>query len=105
MLVFGTWPEAIKLCPVIIKLREYPDNHPIVIATAQHREMLDQVLDLFGIQPDIDLDLMKPDQSLFHITGKAIEGFETVLKKNTPGFHPGPGRYNHILYWGSCRVL
>ena len=83
MIVFGTRPEAIKLCPVIVTLREN-HFHPIVVATAQHREMLDQVLTLFNIQPDIDLNLMKPDQSLFHITGKAIEGFETVLKDNTP---------------------
>jgi UDP-N-acetylglucosamine 2-epimerase (non-hydrolysing) len=84
MVIFGTRPEAIKLAPVIVALRKYPDIHPLVVATAQHREMLDQVLDVFNIQPDVDLDLMKPDQSLFHITGKAIQALESVMKANTP---------------------
>ena len=84
MVVLGTRPEAIKLAPVIIELRNRPQTTPIVVATAQHREMLDQVLRLFRITPDFDLDLMVPDQTLFHVTGKAIRGFEKVLKQTNP---------------------
>ena len=84
MVVLGTRPEAIKLAPVILELRQCLETTPIVVATAQHREMLDQVLSLFGIQPDYDLNLMVPDQTLFHVTGKAIKGFEKVLKETTP---------------------
>jgi UDP-N-acetylglucosamine 2-epimerase (non-hydrolysing) len=86
MVILGTRPEAIKLSPIVVALKESAEFNPFVVTTAQHREMLDQVLDLFDIKPDIDFNLMKPDQSLFHITSKAIEGFETVLKENTPDF-------------------
>ena len=84
MVVLGTRPEAIKLAPVILELQKRSETKPIVVATAQHREMLDQVLRLFDIQPDFDLNLMVPDQTLFHVTGKAIKGFEKVLKNMAP---------------------
>jgi UDP-N-acetylglucosamine 2-epimerase (non-hydrolysing) len=86
MVILGTRPEAIKLAPVILELEKHPDTKSIVVATAQHREMLDQVLDLFNIQPDFDLNLMIPNQTLFHVTGKAIHGFEKVLKETMPDF-------------------
>lgn len=84
MVILGTRPEAIKLAPVILELQKRPETVPIVVATAQHREMLDQVLDLFEICPDFDLNLMVPDQTLFHVTGKAINSFEKVLKETIP---------------------
>jgi len=84
MVVLGTRPEAIKLAPVILELRKRPQTTPVVVATAQHRDMLDQVLRLFHIDPDVDLNLMVPDQTLYHITGKAIRGFEKVFKEARP---------------------
>lgn len=82
MLVFGTRPEAIKMAPVIHKLQEC--NHTfktLVCVTAQHREMLDQVLDLFEIEPDYDLGIMKENQSLFDITVEVLRKLENILKK------------------------
>ena len=65
MTVFGTRPEAIKMCPLVLEMRKYPEYiQPIVAVTAQHREMLDQVLDLFGIVPDYDLNIMTSGQTL-----------------------------------------
>jgi len=67
--VFGTRPEAIKMAPVIKELRKHPDQiHDRVCVTAQHRQMLDQVLDLFEIKPDYDLDIMRANQSLGYVT-------------------------------------
>lgn len=84
MIVVGTRPEAIKLSPVILEFQKRSSWKTFVVATAQHRQMLDQVLTIFGIQPDIDLNLMEPDQTLFDITGKAIHAFESVLEKIRP---------------------
>ena len=65
MLVFGTRPEAIKMCPLVLEMRKYPESIETVVAvTAQHREMLDQVLQLFGITPDYDLNIMTGGQTL-----------------------------------------
>ncbi|MFO7891786.1 MAG: UDP-N-acetylglucosamine 2-epimerase (non-hydrolyzing) [bacterium] len=86
LVILGTRPEAIKLAPVILELRKNPHTEPVVVATAQHREMLDQVLALFDITPDYDLDLMIPNQTLFHVTGKAIQGFENIMKTVQPDF-------------------
>ena len=84
MAVFGTRPEAIKMCPLVLELKKYDNIEPIVCVTAQHREMLDQVLDVFGIKPDYDLDIMKTRQSLAGITTRVLEGMEDVLKKEKP---------------------
>jgi UDP-N-acetylglucosamine 2-epimerase (non-hydrolysing) len=85
LIVFGTRPEAIKMAPVIKELHKYPDNFKtLVCVTAQHREMLDQVLDLFDIVPDYDLDIMKPGQDLFDITCNVLQGLKNVLKKEKP---------------------
>ena len=84
MAVFGTRPEAIKMCPLVLELKKYENIEPIVCVTAQHREMLDQVLDVFGIKPDYDLDIMKTRQSLAGITTRVLEGMEDVLKKDKP---------------------
>ncbi|HPP06995.1 MAG TPA: UDP-N-acetylglucosamine 2-epimerase (non-hydrolyzing) [Syntrophorhabdaceae bacterium] len=82
--VFGTRPEAIKLAPILLELKKYPEIDSRICVTAQHREMLDQVLELFGIKPDIDLDLMKPNQSLGEVTAGVVREMETVLDEEKP---------------------
>ncbi len=84
MVVMGTRPEAIKLAPVILELKKKSSWKTFVVATAQHREMLDQVLTIFQIHPDADLNLMTPNQTLFDITGKAVKAFEAVMEKIKP---------------------
>ena len=82
--VFGTRPEAIKMAPLIRALAADPQIDSRVCVTAQHREMLDQVLNLFGIQPDHDLDIMRPGQDLSHITRAILAGMGTVLDQEKP---------------------
>ena len=84
MTVFGTRPEAIKMAPVVLELNKHAEIEPIVTVTAQHREMLDQVLRLFKITPDYDLDIMSTSQTLFDITNKALVGLDKVLKEVKP---------------------
>ena len=85
MLVFGTRPEAIKMAPLIKELQKYPDKfETIVCVTGQHRQMLDQVLQLFGIVPDYDLDIMKPGQDLYDITSRILIGMRDVFKLIVP---------------------
>lgn len=79
--VFGTRPEAIKMAPVVLALRDDPGFEPVVMVTAQHRELLDQVLDLFNIVPDHDLDIMEHGQSLTQITCRALEGIGAILER------------------------
>ncbi|MEW5899502.1 MAG: UDP-N-acetylglucosamine 2-epimerase (non-hydrolyzing), partial [Bacillota bacterium] len=83
--VFGTRPEAIKMAPLVKELKRCSRHINCVVAvTAQHREMLDQVLRLFGIHPDYDLNIMRPEQSLFEITGRALAGLEEVIGRERP---------------------
>ena len=82
--VFGTRPEAIKMCPLVLELKKYENITPVVCVTAQHREMLDQVLEIFDVKPDYDLDIMKTRQSLAGITTRVLEGMENVLKEEKP---------------------
>lgn len=85
MTVFGTRPEAIKMAPVVLELNKYPEYiTPVVAVTAQHREMLDQVLNLFDIKPDHDLNIMAQGQTLFDITTKAMQGLNSVLTEEKP---------------------
>ena len=85
MVIAGTRPEAIKMAPVIHKLKEYHKNfNTIVVATAQHRQMLDQAFAPFKIKPDIDMDLMRDNQSLHALTCRVLEGMETILRKLKP---------------------
>jgi len=85
LFVFGTRPEAIKLCPLIKRLRSQPDDFEVrVSVTAQHRDMLDPVLEAFGVRPDFDLDLMRPDQTLCGLTARILAGVETVLSSERP---------------------
>ncbi len=84
MTVFGTRPEAVKMAPLAIEMEKNPQIESVVCVTAQHREMLDQVLELFGIKPDYDLDIMKQRQSLLGITTRVLEGLDGVIKEAKP---------------------
>lgn len=84
MTVFGTRPEAVKMCPLVNELKKYDEIESEVCVTAQHRQMLDQVLRLFDITPEYDLDIMKQRQTLTGITVRALEGLETVLDESKP---------------------
>ena len=85
LLVFGTRPEAIKMAPLVKKLQEMPEEfQTMVCVTGQHREMLDQVLRLFDITPDYDLNIMKPNQDLYDITSRILLGMRDVLKEVQP---------------------
>ena len=84
MAVFGTRPEAIKMAPLVKALKADPDFNCILCVTAQHRAMLDQVLELFDLTPDYDLNIMKPEQTLSMITASVLTGMEEVLKKENP---------------------
>lgn len=84
MTVFGTRPEAIKMAPLALELKKYDNIESIVCVTAQHRQMLDQVLEIFGITPDYDLDIMKTRQSLIGITQQEFWKVLTkLLKRNS----------------------
>ncbi len=82
--VFGTRPEAIKMAPLVLGLRETPGVVSKVCVTAQHRQMLDQVLDLFKISPDYDLNIMQSGQDLFDVTARSLLGMRDILKKERP---------------------
>ena len=85
MLVFGTRPEAIKMAPLVKKFQEYPEQfETIVCVTGQHREMLDQVLTIFDIKPDYDLNIMKQGQDLYDVTARVLTGMRDVLKEAQP---------------------
>lgn len=84
MTIFGTRPEAIKMAPVVKALDKDPDLDSLVVVTAQHREMLDQVLDIFEIEPAYDLDIMKERQSLSGVLSRALLGLEEIMKKEKP---------------------
>lgn len=84
MLVFGTRPEAIKMCPLVNELKTRKSIETIVCVTGQHRQMLDQVLDTFNVKPDYDLSIMKEKQSLFDITANILNAIKEVLEKEMP---------------------
>ncbi|WP_067730217.1 non-hydrolyzing UDP-N-acetylglucosamine 2-epimerase [Oceanobacillus damuensis] len=85
MTIFGTRPEAIKMAPLVLELNKRSEEfESIVTVTAQHREMLDQVLEIFNITPDFDLNIMKKQQSLAQITTRALEGLDEVMKETEP---------------------
>ena len=81
MTIFGTRPEAIKMAPLVKALEAAPDMEPIVTVTAQHRDMLDQVLNLFNITPDYDLNIMSQGQTLYDVTNRALMGLKDVLEE------------------------
>ncbi len=85
MFVFGTRPEAIKLCPLVRRLRSHPGEFQVAVCvTAQHRGMLDQVLEVFGVTPDFDLDLMQPGQTLSALTARILAAIDPVLESHRP---------------------
>ena len=86
LLVFGTRPEAIKMAPLVKKFQENSEFQTMVCVTAQHREMLDQVLDIFEIKPDYDLNIMKQGQDLYDITSRVLLGLRDVLDEINPDF-------------------
>jgi UDP-N-acetylglucosamine 2-epimerase (non-hydrolysing) len=84
--LIGTRPEAVKLAPVIAALRQSPELEPIVISTGQHRQMIDQVIELFGIKVDVELNSMEPNQSLATLTARMIERIDGALATTAPAF-------------------
>ncbi len=84
VVVVGTRPDAVKMAPLVLALRQDPAFAPVLVATAQHREMLDQVLHLFGLTPDIDLNVMRPRQTLTEVTVRTLMGLEACLRKVRP---------------------
>ena len=85
MLVFGTRPEAIKMCPLVKEFQKYPEDfETLVCVTGQHREMLDQVLQIFGVKPDFDLNIMKQGQDLYDVTSRVLLGMREVLDEAKP---------------------
>ncbi|TDQ73493.1 non-hydrolyzing UDP-N-acetylglucosamine 2-epimerase [Sphingobacterium yanglingense] len=86
LIVFGTRPEAIKMAPLVKEFRKHPDMETRVCVTAQHREMLDQVLDFFNLVPDYDMDLMRPNQSLYSLTSDIIIGLKPILEEYQPDY-------------------
>ena len=85
MLVFGTRPEAIKMCPLVNELRSRPDEFDtLVVTSGQHREMLDQVLKVFDVEPDYDMHVMRPGQTLFDITCDVLRGLKPVMEEERP---------------------
>ena len=85
MLVFGTRPEAIKMAPLVKEFQKQPERvETVVCVTGQHREMLDQVLDIFDICPDYDLNIMKQGQDLYDVTSRVLTGMRDVLKEARP---------------------
>ena len=85
MLVFGTRPEAIKMAPLVKEFQKQPKRvETVVCVTGQHREMLDQVLEIFDIKPDYDLNIMKQGQDLYDVTARVLTGMRDVLKEVKP---------------------
>lgn len=84
LIVFGTRPEAIKMCPLYLEMKKRKSLNPIVCVTGQHREMLDQVLKTFNVKPDYDLSIMKENQTLFDITSNILQAIKEVLIKEKP---------------------
>ena len=84
MLVFGTRPEAIKMCPLVNELKSRPQVETVVCVTGQHRQMLDQVLKVFNVVPDYDLSIMKDKQTLFDVTSNILQKIKEVLEKEHP---------------------
>lgn len=111
LVVYGTRPEAIKLAPVVRALRDDPDLRPVVAVTGQHREMLDQVNGLFGIEPDVDLDLMRHGASVSAITRAVLESLEQVLEERRPevvvvqGDTTSAFAASYAAFLAGCRVV
>jgi UDP-N-acetylglucosamine 2-epimerase (non-hydrolysing) len=97
MCVFGTRPEAVKLAPVVHALKRSKELEPIVVLTAQHREMLDQMLRWFEIEPDFDMDIMKHGQSLAELSARVLQGTDEILQKIKPDLLLVQGDTNTVM--------
>ncbi|MGB7054688.1 MAG: UDP-N-acetylglucosamine 2-epimerase, partial [bacterium] len=98
LIVIGTRPEAIKMAPVVRELRRSQGSvHPMVCVTGQHREMLDQVLGLFDIKPDYDLNLMRPDQTLSQLTSRLFASLDSVVLETKPDWILAQGDTTTVL--------
>ncbi|KWO03767.1 MULTISPECIES: non-hydrolyzing UDP-N-acetylglucosamine 2-epimerase [Burkholderia cepacia complex] len=95
--VVGTRPEAIKMAPVILRLRADPGFKVHVLATAQHRDLLDQILTCFDIKPDVDLDIMRPNQGLASLTSRLLDGIDAVLVDKRPDLVLGQGDTTTVM--------
>ena len=84
MLVFGTRPEAIKMCPLVMELKKRENLETVVCVTGQHRQMLDAVLEVFGVKPEYDLAIMKEKQTLFDVTSNIMLNIKPVLEQERP---------------------
>ena len=102
LVVIGTRPEAVKMAPVVHALREQPWAECRVLATAQHRQMLDQILAFFGVRPDRDLDLMRPDQSLADLTARMTAAMDPVLAEERPDFVLAQGDTTTVMVTALC---
>ena len=101
MTVFGTRPEAIKMAPLVKALEYDAELEPMIVVTAQHREMLDSVLHTFNIKPHYDLNIMKEGQTLSDITSRAMTKLEDVIKRETR-YGISSWRHNYNIFWCSC---
>ena len=105
MTIFGTRPEAIKMAPLVKALEQDPDLEPIVVVTAQHREMLDSVLNIFGVTPQYDLNVMKVGQTLSGITSKSIVKLEDIIQDVMPNMVLGSRGYVNYIFWSTSCIL
>ena len=84
MLIFGTRPEAIKMCPLVLEMRKHPELETVVCVTGQHRQMLDQILECFHVEPKYDLSIMQKNQTLFDVTVNILIRVKEVLENEKP---------------------
>lgn len=105
MLVFGTRPEAIKMCPLVKEFQRHPEEfNTIICVTGQHREMLDQVLNIFDVKPDYDLNIMKPGQDLYDVTAR-VDGHAGCLQGMQTGHRACPWGYDNLYGCSACGIL
>ena len=104
MTVFGTRPEAIKMAPVVKELQSREEIEEITCVTAQHRQMLDQVLETFKITPEYDLDIMKQGQTLNEVVQRVLGKIGEVLEKRKTGYSPGSWGYDDNFCRSACGI-
>lgn len=105
MPIFGTRPDAVKMAPLVRELERHPEIKPVVCVTAQHRQMLDQVLDIFRIKPDIDLDIMLQKQTLEQVAARTLDRLSDVLEKRKAGYGACSRRHFNVLHLIAGSIL